>query len=113
MKIPKAKGFEKRPTFHNLALKRPIWQPCFILSQLKSNNQRVKNGDKELNCLLLRNVRSKERVILTTSQVLLSCKHGSATIWIVAFWKSPVELETTGSTRTALGLQLSQSLWIK
>ncbi|GBN29839.1 hypothetical protein AVEN_13768-1 [Araneus ventricosus] len=27
MKIPKAKGFEKRPNFHNLTLKRPIWQP--------------------------------------------------------------------------------------
>ncbi|GBM46861.1 hypothetical protein AVEN_26451-1 [Araneus ventricosus] len=29
MKIPKAKGFEKRPNFPNLALKRPIWQPWF------------------------------------------------------------------------------------
>ncbi|GBN03476.1 hypothetical protein AVEN_148517-1 [Araneus ventricosus] len=31
MEIPKAKGFEKRPKFHNLALKRPIWQPWFHL----------------------------------------------------------------------------------
>ncbi|GBN76624.1 hypothetical protein AVEN_266008-1 [Araneus ventricosus] len=29
MKISKAKGFEKRPNLHNLALKRPIWQSWY------------------------------------------------------------------------------------
>ncbi|GBM91188.1 hypothetical protein AVEN_173507-1 [Araneus ventricosus] len=35
MKIPKVKGFEKRPSFHNLALKRTIWQPCSASTNLE------------------------------------------------------------------------------
>ncbi|GBN54041.1 hypothetical protein AVEN_169518-1 [Araneus ventricosus] len=35
MKIPKDKGIEKRPNFHNLALEMPTWQPCFKVRHIK------------------------------------------------------------------------------
>ncbi|GBO41095.1 hypothetical protein AVEN_178727-1 [Araneus ventricosus] len=56
MKIPEANGFEKRPNFHNLTLKRPIWEPC--------SNSKANTVKHRLNASHLYVISSNSRSIL-------------------------------------------------